>query len=587
MLMNLRLVSAAILLAGVLCARTGEADAAGTETIPVIPGEYLIRLAQGCTSGQLLTDLKQQVSPDVQVIEEITGRRLVKILVPAVSTLGRDAMAIPGLPVDTYLNAMVKTSQKIASLEPVAAVEPVTTLSLANAVPDDIARVKRSVGDAMMRVRLGNLPALPAGAPIKPVVVAVIDSGVMLQHEIFKGLLLDGKDVTGAASTAQAIALPDGRVETHGTGTAGMIALVIRGGIIDGPARANIKILPIRATLADDASIETPDAIKAIDYAIAHRVSIINASWGKNGHSEELRRALVDADAANIIVVTAAGNGRRANGENPAEPATGYDIDASPFYPASWSLENVVGVAALGLDDSLASFSNWGHKSVQLAAPGESIVVPTPLLDDRNGSLHSGYQAQSGTSISTAIAAGSIALFEAANPTMDYRSIVSRVNRAVTPKASLAGVLSSGGVLSVDALFHGAPVPETGPMSDVAFTRASTEKSLPIGKLAWLVKGPLAAGPIASEAIKLRGFDASGTVVATTNVVRIRVHLSPDKSKRDLRASLPPALGTVASIDEAGKDLYSLAIDTAMEKRAVAKVLRSLPGVQSADEKGD
>jgi hypothetical protein len=288
-----------------------------------------------------------------------------------------------------------------------------------------------------------------------------------------------------------------------------MIAAMIRGGSIDGPPRANIKILPIRATLAGDTSIETLDAIKAIDYAMTRGVTIINASWGKNGESAELRRAFMDADAADIIVVTAAGNGRRIHGEDPSGPAAGYDIDANPFYPASWSLDKLVAVAALGPGDSLAVFSNWGQRSVQLAAPGENIAVPTPLTDEAGRGVHSGYQAQSGTSISAAIAAGSIALFAAANPTMDHRSIVSRVIRTATPHASLSSVVASGGVLSVDDLFHHAPAAESAPRP-VTTSVVSSAKSLPAGRLAWLVKGPPPAGPIPSRAPKLRGFDAQG-----------------------------------------------------------------------------
>lgn len=582
--MNVRLVGALAVLAGILCARVSDADSARIDSNQVVPGEYLIRRAQGHATSDVMLELRQQISPDVTVLDEITKRRLVKVLVPAVQALGRTAFSIPGHPVDRYVNAMVNAALKIGALQSVEAIEPVTLLRLTDVVPGDVARATQSIDDAMRRINLQRLPKLKAPATSKPIIIAVIDGGIFLHHEIFKGLLLDGKDFTGGGSTAQAITLPDGRIETHGTGTAGMIAVTIRGGTIDRPARANIKILPIRATLTDDESIETPDAIKAIDYAISQGVSIINASWGKDGDSPELHQALADADAAKIIIVTAAGNGRRADPDRPFEPSVGFNLDDTPYYPASWPLKNLVAVAALGLDDSLASFSNWSHQSVQLAAPGENIIVPTPLVADGKGSVLSGYQAQSGTSIATAIVAGSIALFEAAHPTLDHRSIVAIVSRAVTPQASLASAVSSGGVLSVDRLLQDASAAPSGPIDAAANSTVIEGIPLSKGKFARLVKWPLSSGRIPSEAPALRGYDASGSTMATPNGVRTRVRLSPDKNADYLRASLPAALGTVKSIDAIGSDSYTVEIDTAMDKRAVDKVLRSLPGVQSAEE---
>ena len=509
------LVNSLVILAGIWCADTSAAQPAGIEGVQVVPGEYLVRLAEGRTTDQLLDELKQ-ISPDVKVLDEIAARRLVKIVTPALAEQGRTALSLPARPGDDYINATLNTAKGIAALTSVEALEPVMILRLAATVSDDIARVKESMGDALKRINFGHLAHLSAAAPPKPIIVAVIDSGVMLQHEILKGLILDGKDVSGGHSTAQAIILPNGRMERHGTATAGMIAAIIRGGAIDGSPRANVRILPIRATLADDTAIETPDAIKAIDRAIAQGARIINAGWGKAWKSAELQRALADADAAHIIVVTAAGNGRQRNPDNPADPVLGHDIDAGPnLYPASWQLANLVAVAALGLDDSLASFSNWGRRSVQLAAPGESILVPTPLMD--GGSPRSGYQAQSGTSIATAIVAGSIALFEATHPTMDHRSIVARMRRAVTTHPALRDLVSSGGALSVAALFSDTAL--TGPTDaaadpPVAAVGASSPAHFNWRHFAWLMKAPPPAGPIPSEAPTLRGIDAGGSKAA-------------------------------------------------------------------------
>jgi hypothetical protein len=502
------LVNALVILAGIWCVDMSAAQPPVIQGIQVVPGEYLVRLAEGATTDRLLNELKQ-ISPDVKVLDEIAQRRLVKIMIPALAEQGRSALSLPARPGDDYINAISNTAKAIAALTSVEALEPVMILRLTASVSSDSTLVNESMVDALKRVNFGHLAHLSAALPMKPIIVAVIDSGVMLQHEILKGLILDGKDVSGGGSTAQAIILPNGRIERHGTATAGMIAATIRGGTIGGSPRANVRILPIRATLADDTAIETPDAIKAIDRAITQGARIINASWGKAWKSAELQRALADADAAHIIFVTAAGNGTQKNPDNPADPVFGHDIDAGPnLYPPSWRLANLVAVAALGQDDSLATFSNWGRRSVQLAAPGQSILVPTPLMDA--GSTRSGYQAQSGTSIATAIVAGSIALFEAAHPTMDHRSIVARMRRAVTIHPALRDVVSSGGVLSVAALFSDAALTEPTDASDSPVAAgAPLQLHFNWRHFAWLMKAPPAGGPILTEAPTLRGIDAA------------------------------------------------------------------------------
>jgi serine protease len=501
-------VNALMFLAAVGGTATSVAQPAGIEGIQVVPGEYLVRLVDGRTSDQLLDELKQ-VSPDVKLLDEIAARRLVRILIPGSAAQARSA-ASPARSGDDYILAASSIARGIAALPSVEGLEPVMVLRLTASASNDIARVDESMGDALKRVNFAHLAHLSAAAPVKPIVVAVIDSGVMLRHEILKGLILDGKDISGAGHSAQATPLPNGGIERHGTATAGMIAAVIRGGTINGSPRGNVRILPIRATLADDTTIATPDAIKAIDYAITQNARIVNAGWSKAWMSAELQRALADADAAHMIVVTAAGNGRRRNPDDPADPAVGHDIDAGPnLYPPSWQLPNLIVVAALGPDDSLATFSNWGRRSVHLAAPGESILVPTPLL--QGDSARSGYQAQSGTSIATAIVTGSIALFEAAHPTMDHRSTVARVLRAVTTHPALRDLLASGGVLSVASLF-GDTAPAVPSAADSPAGGGSSQPHFNWRHYSWLMKAPRSAGPIATEAPVLRGYDAAGSI---------------------------------------------------------------------------
>ena len=56
----------------------------------------------------------------------------------------------------------------------------------------------------------------------------------------------------------------------------------------------------------------------------------------------------------------------------------GKDVEATPFYPCAYAAANVLCVAATDANDALASFSNTGPVSVDLAAPGAQILSTVP-----------------------------------------------------------------------------------------------------------------------------------------------------------------------------------------------------------------
>src|SRR5260370_38390701 len=81
--------------------------------------------------------------------------------------------------------------------------------------------------------------------------------------------------------------------------------------------------------------------------------------------------------------------------------------DRAPHYPASLNLGNVISVAALNRNDELASFSNYGPKSVHLAAPGAEILSTW---------LRGGFEEHSGTSMAAPMVAGVAALILSQEP---------------------------------------------------------------------------------------------------------------------------------------------------------------------------
>ena len=151
----------------------------------------------------------------------------------------------------------------------------------------------------------------------------------------------------------------------------------------------NADIMPLRF-LDGAGSGSTADAISAIIYASENGAHVINNSWGGSGFSQALEDAINASDA---LVVCAAGN-------------EGSNNDTAPFYPASYSSANLISVAAVDHNDSLASFSNYGASSVDLAAPGADIYSTLParnvLLFDQMTGL-SNWTAASPWGLSTSV----------------------------------------------------------------------------------------------------------------------------------------------------------------------------------------
>ena len=113
------------------------------------------------------------------------------------------------------------------------------------------------------------------------------------------------------------------------------------------------------------------DAVSAMNYATMMRtdlgvnVRVTNNSWGGGGYYQSLYDAIAASGQAGILFVCAAGNYASNN-------------DTSAFYPASYHLDNMIVVAATDANDNLASFSNYGATTVDLAAPGVNIPSTWP-----------------------------------------------------------------------------------------------------------------------------------------------------------------------------------------------------------------
>jgi subtilisin family serine protease len=211
------------------------------------------------------------------------------------------------------------------------------------------------------------------------VVIAVVDTGVTYNHPDLGGNIwvntgetncTDGIDNDGNGYIDDCYGwdfIGDDNNPTdyngHGTHVAGTIAAVGNNSAGITGVMWTAKIMPLRF-LGVSGYGTTADAISAILYANANGAHVINNSWGGGGYSEALKDAI---DVSSAVVVCAAGN-------------DGTDNDSSPFYPASYASSSIISVAATNHDDALASFSNYGPTSVDVAAPGVSIYSTIPVF---------------------------------------------------------------------------------------------------------------------------------------------------------------------------------------------------------------
>lgn len=170
------------------------------------------------------------------------------------------------------------------------------------------------------------------------------------------------------------------------------------------------------------------NAIEAINYVIDRKragvnVRIISASWGTKLRSRGLEDVIRKAYEEGILFVAASGN-------------DSLSTDLLPQYPANYNVGNLISVAALNRQDELASFSNYGAKSVHIAAPGANILSTW---------LGNEYEEHSGTSMATPMVSGIAALVLSKRPALSVEELRSILLNSVDKLPSLNGKVATGG----------------------------------------------------------------------------------------------------------------------------------------------
>ena len=211
----------------------------------------------------------------------------------------------------------------------------------------------------------------------------------------------------------------------HGTAVAGIIAAEGDNslGIAGVMWRASLMSLRV---LDGTGTGDIAAAIEAIDYATTHGAQVINLSWGTTAESFALKDALSRALRQDVAVVCSAGN-------------MGKDLEATPYYPASFALPNLISVAATDNIDQLASWSSWSAHNITVAAPGINILTTK---------MGGGYWNVTGTSAAAPLVTGIAGLIKTFRPATNVRSLAQAIAQGARPVAALSGKVLSGGVAS-------------------------------------------------------------------------------------------------------------------------------------------
>ena len=302
-------------------------------------------------------------------------------------------------------------------------------------------------------------------------VVAVIDTGIDYTHGDLAAnvwsapaeytVTLGGVSITCPAGSHgfNAIARTCNPMDdnNHGTHVSGTIGAVGNNGL--GVAGVNWTTRIIGGKFLNaSGSGSTANAIDTIEFLIQTKaafaasaganIRVLNNSWGGGAFSTALQNAIANAHANDMLFVAAAGN-------------AAVNTDVFPFYPAGYDVPNVISVAATDNRDLLSGFSNYGATTVDLAAPGSSILSTV---------VGGGYSSFSGTSMASPHVAGA-AVLVLSECALDTAGLKNALFAGVDVIPSLTGEVSTAGRLNVDRAVRtcGGPAVPSAPTGLSAF----------------------------------------------------------------------------------------------------------------------
>ncbi len=436
-----RLVASCVLCAGIMFAQEGNVveDLVKAEPHPeTVAGELLVKYKDGIG----IQDVNAEVAAlGVTSVQEFRPLNLVKCTIANPDDLPKAL-------------ALMKNDNNIDYAE------PNYVLSILETVPNDsryssqyaLNNTGQTGGVRGADISAQDVWDLQTGS--RDIIVGVIDTGVDDGHNDLAANMWrnpgesgDGKESNGVDDDGNGY-VDDYRGwdfinndnnpyddNDHGTHCAGIIGAVGNNGSGISGINWNVSLVGLKF-LSGAGSGSTDDAVEAILYAIDLGIPILSNSWGGGGRSQALEDAIEAANQAGILFVAAAGNDSK-------------NTDNSDNFPSNYGSANVVSVASSDDRDQLSSFSNYGKETVDLAAPGSSILSTV---------ANNNYQSLSGTSMATPYVAGVAALIMAQYPGISMEEVKYRLMGSVDFKSAFANRTVSGGRLNAVKALSDSPV---------------------------------------------------------------------------------------------------------------------------------
>lgn len=313
-----------------------------------------------------------------------------------------------------------------------AYVEPVYLMETFDTIPND------QYWNQLCGMNSINAPGAwdesTGGAAVR---IAIIDSGMDMDHpDLVANIIVNNADpIDGVDNDGNGVIddrngwdFYDGDNNPndqngHGTHTGGTVGAVGNNGIGVAGVNWNCELIPLRV---GNQSLSTSAIYSSVEYACAMGARVSNNSYGGGGFAQSFFDIIQNAgNQYNHVFCAAAGNG-------------GF---SGASYPAAYTCNNIISVAAVDCNDNLASFSQYGIPSVDIAAPGVDTYSTVP----------GGYDSYSGTSMATPHVAGLVGLIQSVLTSATAPEVIDIVLDNARLVSGLNGDVVTGGVIDAEA----------------------------------------------------------------------------------------------------------------------------------------
>lgn len=264
----------------------------------------------------------------------------------------------------------------------------------------------------------GGASIFATGSTGLGVTVAIVDTGVDLDHPEFTGRML-----AGACFGACPFGTPQDD-NFHGTHVAGIVAAANNGTGNTGVA-PQASIMPVKV-LSASGSGSYDDVAAGIRFAAANGADVINLSLGGSSGYTPLLNALAAAKSTSVIVAAAGNGGNRLRPAFPAAYATNPSVVGSMLIVGSVDSRNRI--STFSQTPGTAGCQTVGRnrycfRDFFVVAPGERIYSTVP---------DNTYANATGTSMATPFVAGTAALILSASPFLTPAQVVEIIKRSAT-----------------------------------------------------------------------------------------------------------------------------------------------------------